>query len=1042
MQGRFFEMALRASGVLTTLCALVFAAAGPAVSATPPVPAPPSNLNAVAGVDGVRLSWARGSYDADSAPTSYVVHRHAPSGDQDWEVTAAVTGGSTQDTTLPAGADATYTVSARNAAGDSAESSAVVATRLRWDGPYTAAHRTLTVVWDRALDVAGPGGSLTRSAQVTDSSTPPLAQVVDNGLTGFTDQPASSYSGPAFDVQPGLTDGDYVVGPGGIGALVFAGVRCPDPEGTAKVWHAGPSMNGGYLAISLDATLHCGTRTATVHLRWNTPEDNVNVTAPELDVAEAGPGTTTATVVPVRNTGGVPIRMAGARLVAAWASTSDPLAIIDNACAGQTLAPGGGCAITVQYTAGTPTTREGNASVVLDSDQGEWDLTRVVGQLPARFSGPQNVATDTSPGRIDVTWGNPWTLDSALVDHWRVDDLTAGTQRIVATQSWGAPQKTQLTGLSVGTHEIQVVMVTTDGREVKAAPVSVDMARRWLLVNDLSGGVRAINPDVGGSGAGLLPYSGFSGQPTLSVATSANRREYVTTEVRSGVPSLTVRDLVGHARPVTTDVAMESPEISPDGRTVIVSRGTAVASDGSTTPSALLTMPIAGGPLSTVPASQGLASPKWTPDGLSVVASQPGGSLTRVNVATGARTALMGTQGAFGPAVSRTGSVAYLLQGGSGLEVRITGANGGSSRLLGTLAGSLSSLAWDPTGRWLAASGGWWNSTSVFDTMASPALVRTMPYGGDGPAWLDVNSAAPTATLSGAAWTTTSPTLTVGASDADDASGGLARECRLDGGAWSPCGPTWALTGLAAGSHTAEARVTDPSGAISTLATHNWSVDSLAPAASLAPVVAPLLSTATTLAWSGTDSGGSGPSRYDVRYRTAPIGGALGSYAQPASWQNVAARSVSATLAQGAQYCFSVRARDVAGNVGAWSTERCTWVALDDRGLALAGVWTRGSSAGYSYGTWTKATRAGVSLVRNAVQARRVGVVATTCATCGSVTVYHAGVRLGTISLYSATTRTRQVKWLPLQSVTRTGPVRITTLSSRAVIIDGLVVAH
>jgi transposase-like protein len=66
----------------------------------------------------------------------------------------------------------------------------------------------------------------------------------------------------------------------------------------------------------------------------------------------------------------------------------------------------------------------------------------------------------------------------------------------------------------------------------------------------------------------------------------------------------------------------------------------------------------------------------------------------------------------------------------------------------------------------------------------------------------------------------------------------------------------------------------------------------------------------------------------------------------------------------------------------------------------------------------------------------------TTCSTCGSVDVYHAGVKLGRLSLYSATTRTRQVKWLPLESVTRYGTVTVRSTGTRQVIIDGLAIAH
>jgi hypothetical protein len=49
---------------------------------------------------------------------------------------------------------------------------------------------------------------------------------------------------------------------------------------------------------------------------------------------------------------------------------------------------------------------------------------------------------------------------------------------------------------------------------------------------------------------------------------------------------------------------------------------------------------------------------------------------------------------------------------------------------------------------------------------------------------------------------------------------------------------------------------------------------------------------------------------------------------------------------------------------------------------------------------------------------------------------------LGRVSLYSATTSFRQIRWLPLQSVTRTGTVVLKTASSRTTLVDGLVVWH
>jgi len=76
------------------------------------------------------------------------------------------------------------------------------------------------------------------------------------------------------------------------------------------------------------------------------------------------------------------------------------------------------------------------------------------------------------------------------------------------------------------------------------------------------------------------------------------------------------------------------------------------------------------------------------------------------------------------------------------------------------------------------------------------------------------------------------------------------------------------------------------------------------------------------------------------------------------------------------------------------------------------------------------------------VTGRRIAVVATRCSTCGSLDVYHAGVKVGRVNLYASTQRTRQVIWLATQPVTRTGTVVIRSTSSKAVVVDGLVVWH
>ncbi|HYN66357.1 MAG TPA: hypothetical protein VES93_05665, partial [Ornithinibacter sp.] len=158
--------------------------------------------------------------------------------------------------------------------------------------------------------------------------------------------------------------------------------------------------------------------------------------------------------------------------------------------------------------------------------------------------------------------------------------------------------------------------------------------------------------------------------------------------------------------------------------------------------------------------------------------------------------------------------------------------------------------------------------------------------------------------------------------------------------------------------------------------------------------------------------------------------------------QLTTARATRAKVPAGYQYCWSVRARDVAGNVGPWGAERCTVVAMDDRSLTAGTGWSRGTSSAYVYGTWTKASRSKASLTRAGVAARRIGIIATTCSTCGSLDVWVGGAYAGRVSLVSSTRRTKQVKWLPTFPSTRTGTLTLRTTSARATIVDGVLVSH
>jgi hypothetical protein len=73
--------------------------------------------------------------------------------------------------------------------------------------------------------------------------------------------------------------------------------------------------------------------------------------------------------------------------------------------------------------------------------------------------------------------------------------------------------------------------------------------------------------------------------------------------------------------------------------------------------------------------------------------------------------------------------------------------------------------------------------------------------------------------------------------------------------------------------------------------------------------------------------------------------------------------------------------------------------------------------------------------------AKRLAILATTCATCGSVRVYWGSTLLKTISLHSSTTVNRKLLTVATFSRARSGTLTIKVYSSgRRVLIDGLVV--
>ena len=158
-----------------------------------------------------------------------------------------------------------------------------------------------------------------------------------------------------------------------------------------------------------------------------------------------------------------------------------------------------------------------------------------------------------------------------------------------------------------------------------------------------------------------------------------------------------------------------------------------------------------------------------------------------------------------------------------------------------------------------------------------------------------------------------------------------------------------------------------------------------------------------TLTWGGTDTG-SGIASYDVQR----------SY-DGAAFQTIAsattAKSLNWTMTPGHSYRFRVRARDNAGNVGAWSPYYTWYPVLTQQSsasLKWTGSWATASNAEHSGGSAKSASAAGAS-VSYTFNGRAVAWVTTLRPDAGEVQVWIDGSKVATVDTRADETAYRQV---------------------------------
>ncbi|WP_432948087.1 hypothetical protein ACQPXM_12735 [Kribbella sp. CA-253562] len=195
-----------------------------------------------------------------------------------------------------------------------------------------------------------------------------------------------------------------------------------------------------------------------------------------------------------------------------------------------------------------------------------------------------------------------------------------------------------------------------------------------------------------------------------------------------------------------------------------------------------------------------------------------------------------------------------------------------------------------------------------------------------------------------------------------------------------------------------------------------------------------VLTPAQTYRYSFTDN--LEPVAYDVAYRGAAPGQPLGAWVYPAAWQALQDTSVAWGANAGSERCFMVRARDVIGNVSAWSPQTCSVYPQDDRALTSTGTVTRGSNTQAFQGTTSTLNAQGAALTKTGEAGVRIVLVTLNGPGQGSVDVYHAGVKIASVSL-AAATPTRKITYLPVTPY-RTGEVRIVSTSAAPAAVDAI----
>jgi hypothetical protein len=139
-------------------------------------------------------------------------------------------------------------------------------------------------------------------------------------------------------------------------------------------------------------------------------------------------------------------------------------------------------------------------------------------------------------------------------------------------------------------------------------------------------------------------------------------------------------------------------------------------------------------------------------------------------------------------------------------------------------------------------------------------------------------------------------------------------------------------------------------------------------------------------------------------------------------------------MTPGHTYRFRVRARDKAGNVGAWATAS-TWYPVltqnSSTSLAYTGSWATASNAANSGGSARSASAAGAT-VSYTFTGRGIAWVTTLQSTGGAAKVYVDGVLVATVDTHAASTALRQIVFSKAWTSYATHTIKLVTATTGA----------